>query len=394
MHMNLRTVFLGLTSVTVLLLIVSAFAIMDITPSQEVPVGVKRVSIPVEPIAYDLDMRFFGDVYWGRYVDDWSKASDLGFAYPFSGLESFDKGDQVWIANLECPVTTTYFTSRQQDSTLKFSCLPEYVPEAAKHFDVFSLANNHTDNMEEVDGLEQTREFLSQSGIQYFGHFDNAVKEDLCEVVSMPVQPIFEEGKTPEEIEDYTVPIALCGYHGVFKLPLPDELAVIKKYAEYLPVVAMPHQGAEYISRPDSLQTSTYRTMVDNGADMVIGGHTHSILPFENYQDTLIAYSLGNFIFDQQFSNTVTRGLSLEAKTRLDAEEWEGYINLDCSSFKDTCLGQLKKSEQKHPNIRFTYSVDVTDNSNKLAKKALPDIQEAVKDNFKLNTVLSQLGDS
>jgi hypothetical protein len=40
----------------------------------------------------------------------------------------------------------------------------EYTPEAAKWFDAFTLANNHTDNMEEVDGLDQTRQNLQKKG--------------------------------------------------------------------------------------------------------------------------------------------------------------------------------------------------------------------------------------
>ena len=104
---------------------------------------------------------FFGDVYFGRYIDDWSKASDLKEAHPFSGLESFKREDyDAWIANLECPVTTTYRSSAQQNANLMFSCLPEYIPEARKWFDVFSLANNHTDNMEHVEGFQQKLYYL------------------------------------------------------------------------------------------------------------------------------------------------------------------------------------------------------------------------------------------
>ena len=42
--------------------------------------------------------------------------------------------------------------------------------------------------------------------------------------------------------------------------------------------------------------------MVDNGADIVHGHHPHVLQPSETYQNKLIFYSLGNFIFDQNWS--------------------------------------------------------------------------------------------
>ncbi|PJA94887.1 hypothetical protein CO130_02100, partial [Candidatus Jorgensenbacteria bacterium CG_4_9_14_3_um_filter_38_10] len=46
------------------------------------------------------------------------------------------------------------------------------------------------------------------------------------------------------------------------------------------------------------------------GADLVIGSHLHVLQPLETYNNKYIAYSLGNFVFDQNFSKkTMTGGL-------------------------------------------------------------------------------------
>lgn len=133
---------------------------------------------------------------------------------------------------------------------LKFSCQVGYTVEAAKRFNAFTLANNHMDNMQEVDGLKQTRENLEVNKIQYFGHYDNAYRDalgrdEICEVVSLPSKNTFPELKEIQikQESNFLVPAALCGYQNVFKLPTEDDLSVISGYSQYLPTVIMPHQG-------------------------------------------------------------------------------------------------------------------------------------------------------
>jgi Bacterial capsule synthesis protein PGA_cap len=327
---------------------------------------------PTEPklLSVKMNTLFFGDVFWGRYIDDWAKASPLKTAYPFSGLSTFDRNKyDAWIADMECPITTTYRDSETQDSDLKFSCPTEYTSEAAKWFTAFTLANNHTDNMEEVNGLDQTRENLEKNKVQYFGSFDNSRKKDICEVVSLPARFEYDQ----KEIKQSTIPIALCGYHNVFRLPKEDELAVISEYSKYFPTIVMPHQGKEYTTKADELQTEFYRKMIDYGADAVIGDHVHSIQNTEAYKGKLIVYSLGNFIFDQQSSPGVREafGVNLDFSFESNPELDNLVSNLpDCKQFKDKCLEKAKSINITKPKFKIKYDIIPTDNSNKLAKKA------------------------
>lgn len=109
------------------------------------PMMARRVSGP-EVISSNI--LILGNTFWGRYIDDWSKASPLGIAYPFSRLNEFDRGKyDAWIAGLECPTANNIdMSSAEMEQHLQFNCSPEYLPEAAKWFTAFSLANNHTDN--------------------------------------------------------------------------------------------------------------------------------------------------------------------------------------------------------------------------------------------------------
>ena len=331
-----------------------------------------------KPTSITMNTIFFGDVFWGRYVDDWSKKSDLKTAYPFSGLSTLERPKyDAWIADMECPITSTYLDSATQDDQLKFSCPAEYTSEAAKWFTAFTLANNHTDNMEEVKGFAQTRSNLEKNGIQYFGHFDSEVKQDLCEVVSLPAKQNFENGET----KPIKFPIALCGLHNVFKLPTEDQMSVIGDYAKYFPTFVMPHQGAEYTYKADSLQTSFAHRYIDLGADGVIGDHVHSVQNTEVYDGKLIVYSLGNFIFDQQSSAQVRQafGANLDF-TFTYTEKLQPYIDMadSCTKFKDSCLSTAATKTLTKPVFSIKYDAIPVDNSGKLAKKASPDIAEQI----------------
>jgi hypothetical protein len=331
--------------------------------------------VKIKPAQIRLNTLFFGDVFWGRYIDDWAKASPLKFANPFSGLKTFEREKyDAWIGGIECPITSTYLTSKIQDSQLKFSCPLEYTPEAAKWFSAFTLANNHTDNMQEVEGFAQTKTNLEKNGIQYFGHYDNAQKADLCEVVSFKATNMYSDpsSKSNDDSESY-IPLAMCGFHNVFKLPKDDEMAIISQYSKYFPTIVMPHQGKEYSYKADSLQESYYKKMIDLGGDAVIANHVHSVQNTEAYKGKLIVYSMGNFIFDQQRNAQVTQAIGVNLDFTFendDNTQKQLEFSKSCIKFKDTCLETAKKINLKKPKFKITYGIVGSDNSGKQTKKA------------------------
>lgn len=325
---------------------------------------------------------FTGDVYWGRYMNDWAQANPLKTAYPFSRYKEFnrDKFDS-WVGDLECPtVPGVSMTSAEEDSTLSFNCNPAYLPQMAKWFDIMSLANNHTDNQGGQSGLDTTRKELDKVKVQYFGHFDPDVLDDACEIVGFPVRVSYDDNQTKKA----TLPIAMCGYHGVFKIPSRDSLAVMQKYSKYFPVIAYPHSGAEYKPSPDEIKTNLYRSMIDNGADVVLGNHPHWIQNSESYKGHLIIYSMGNFMFDQQYNLDVTRSAAIDlrlksAKTN-DSKSLEQWLELggSCKKFKDDCL-QLAE-QKKLPKLDFSWDFGIigTRNNNHLTHPANSTEQEQI----------------
>jgi len=69
--------------------------------------------------------------------------------------------------------------------------------------------------------------------------------------------------------------------------------------------IASVHWGNEYINYPSSQQIVTARKMIDLGFDIVIGHHPHVVQPEELYQQGIIYYSMGNFMFDSVYANNV-----------------------------------------------------------------------------------------
>lgn len=345
------------------------------------------------PVSLSSNTLFFGDIYWGRYINDWSMASPLKTAYPFSRLGEFGRENyNAWIANLECPTVAGFSqSSAQEDATLSFNCSPDYLPEAAKWFTAVSLANNHTDNRG-VDGFEETKQRLKENNIQYFGHYDPDAINDVCEVIGLPVTV----GYSNETTKQQKLPIALCGYEGVFKIPSATSIAQITNYAEVMPVIVMPHMGAEYKAAPDGIRMSTYRAMIDAGADMVLGGHPHWIQPAEAYKGKLIVYSMGNFIFDQQANKEVTRSAAIRVViSTIDASsaqlvDWLALGDI-CVEFKDTCLEQIHAKQLKKLPFEYKFDAIGTNSANKITKPASETEQAEILQRLNWSYVMSQL---
>lgn len=347
----------------------------------------------VYPEAVQSNTLFFGNAYWGRYINDWSMASPLKYAYPFSRLNEFDRSKyDAWIAGLECPMVKDFTqTSAQEDATLSFNCSPDYLPEAKKWFTAFTLANNHTDNRG-PEGFVETKQHLDEQGIQYFGHPDPRELHDLCNVIALPVTVTTNEHKT----EKAALPVAMCGYHGFIRRPTPEAIAIMKEYSEIMPVIAMPHMGAEYKAAPDGLKQETYRAMIDNGADVVLGDHPHWVQTTEAYKGHLIVYSMGNFLFDQQLRPETTRSAAINVLFDIpnaDRKQLERWLELgkSCGSYYDDCLARAKRTGLKKLPYTFQFSVVPTDDYGKIVKPADDVVRQGVLERLRWAETVQQL---
>jgi poly-gamma-glutamate synthesis protein (capsule biosynthesis protein) len=327
---------------------------------------------------------FNGTVVWARHMQEWSAKPDgtTNYAYPFSGMDTFDRNKyDAWVADLECPVMTEEISTARQETETAFNCRPEFLPEAAKYFDVFNLANNHTRDFNGQAALDETRQHLEKNGLQYFGDFEPGKLDNICEVVAMPVRVISElEGV--ESSEDASLPVALCSWHYFFRLPSGTEIETMKKYADIMPTFAVVQAGVEYRATADQYQRQIAHDVADLGPSFVLVNSAHWVQNGEVYNNIPILYSTGNFLFDQQYNAEVTRSASLDANMSIPyTKELQKWLDLGntCKAFHDDCFEKITDQGFKKPATSFKYDLVAGDNSGKLTKKADPTIQAAVE---------------
>jgi poly-gamma-glutamate synthesis protein (capsule biosynthesis protein) len=323
---------------------------------------VHSTELQSKPEALESNILFVGDVFWGRSVQTRAEASPLRYKYPTSGLDrsNWDNYD-AHIGNFECPITNNIEPVSTQIDVLKFNCRPEFLPNLAKWFTAGGQANNHTMNQDGQTGLLETRQHLEKAGIQYFGNYDMNQTDDICEVIEAPATTATTHQKT-------SLPLAMCSYmYVVDATPTDAQLAVMQRYAKVMPVIAFPHMGVEFRDTAEPEKVSAYHRMIDNGADAVIGAHPHVIQNSESYKGRLIAYSLGNFLFDQQsLGQDTTLGLAVGLKlTITDEQAAKVYEQVapSCSTYKDDCVAELAARLTQRPQIKVEYTFSCYDES-------------------------------
>ena len=77
-------------------------------------------------------------------------------------------------------------------------------------------------------------------------------------------------------------------------------------------VVALPHWGTQYTNVPVRDQRRVGAAMIAAGAEVVVGGHPHVVQGIQLAQRHLVLNSLGNFVFDMDFSRQTEEGVMAE----------------------------------------------------------------------------------
>lgn len=322
---------------------------------------------------FDAKYLFVGTTFWGRNTNKSARASNLGVKYPFSQLSTLNRESyQAWIGGLECPVTDAGHNYNEEDKIFKFNCDPDYLPEAAKYFTAFLLGNNHAGN-QGLEGMRTTRKYLAQNGIQYFGtpkrtaadtrdteYRNDEANISNCAIVVLPVKATYDN----KEVKDLSFPFGFCSAHGVYGVPGEDFQQNIKNYAAVVPTIAMPHMGVEYQKSHDQLRQNLYRRLIDYGVESVIADHPHTVQDSEAYKGKLIAYSIGNFMFDQTFNIEVPRSAAIEGNVTIsassaDLEKWN-ELGEKCLKDKATCFDKIVAAKLTKPTLKWTYNYHAT----------------------------------
>lgn len=243
-----------------------------------------------------IKLLFGGDLMFDRNIR--LKMKQFGLTHPLQALTPLFSQYDLVIANLEGPVTDNASTSVGSipGSPANFSFTFE--PGVAQtlydqQLRVVNLGNNHILNFGK-DGVAQTRQYLQQAHVQYFG--DTGMETDSRDRTIV--------------IERAGTKIGFANYNQFTSNGFDHALADIQYLRPHVDVlIVYTHWGNEYVPTANTVITSQAHQLIDAGADLIIGSHPHVVQNTEQYQGKTIYYSLGNMVFDQYFSPEVQAGL-------------------------------------------------------------------------------------
>ncbi len=250
------------------------------------------VSEPTPQHRERASVLFLGDIMLDRSVKIRSIRAGSR-SYPFLGLpeewiESFDYA----VANLEGPVTPT---RRPPEKEIDFQFDPEVIPALQQTgIDALSQANNHALDQGSA-GYQDSVNRLREAGFLVFGH---QVQDGVISLATTTIR-----GET----------FALLGWNTpdnpLDRVQAKQAIELAKAQARH--VIAFMHWGPEYKDYAHSIDVDNAHWLIDEGVDIVVGGHPHWVQGISEYKNKPIFWSLGNFVFDQDFSLRTKQGLAV-----------------------------------------------------------------------------------
>jgi len=249
---------------------------------------------------------FVGDVMLGRGIRPIRLRQ--GNAYPMAPVAPIIHGADLSFANLESPLTVlAYFRGG-------FNLHAE--PAAAEAltlagFDWVSVANNHSGDHGR-GGMVDTLNALRTQNIAWAGggETETAARRPALRTINGLHIALLAYDGTQSTLE------AQGSLAGSQRLDVDRAIGDIQtaRSGGADIVITSIHWGVEYSPTPTAGQRRIARQLALAGADLVIGHHPHVVEPLEwitrpGGRTAIVAYSLGNFLFDQWFSDPVMEGV-------------------------------------------------------------------------------------
>jgi len=234
-----------------------------------------------------------GDIMLDRGVESLMKK--ISWFYPFKKISRFLRGVDLVFGNLEGPIM------RGPQSFLPGLLRFNFSSQAAEvlssvNFNLLSLANNHALDGGEK-GLKETREILAKEGVNYVGDPSSCAKESAFKKDDM-IFLAFDKSLPP-----------VCSDEEII-----SSVNLIKSLNPGSFLIVSLHWGGEYQLKNSISQQKLAHKIIEAGAEAIVGHHPHVVQNIEIYKSKPIFYSLGNFIFDQYFSENTQTGLAVGAE--------------------------------------------------------------------------------
>jgi hypothetical protein len=267
----------------------------------------------VFPSPAKVSLLAVGDIMLDRGVEQMVNQHGGGdFNFVFAELKDFKSGADLVIGNLEGPAAWGGVDSGGEysfhASPLSLSVLK------AIGFDILTVANNHANDWG-PEAFVETLDNLAKNEIAFIGGSYN---------YSLAREPvIFEKNNLRLGFLGFSDvgPAGLVAGQtpGILSASDPNFSELINKASQQVDVLVVSiHWGEEYQVVHNPRQSNIARQAIDAGAKIVLGHHPHVVQDEEYYKAGYVAYSLGNFVFDQYFSQATMEGLALKLEIDKD----------------------------------------------------------------------------
>lgn len=260
----------------------------------------EQSEVVIEPAVEDFSMFFTGDVMLQYCTGLYEEQGINGLITEYIQQEMIN-ADMTMINN-EFPFSTR--GEKAPDKQFTFRVDPSYVSALLDMgVDVASLANNHALDFG-PDALIDTFATLDDAGIAYVGAGETKERAEEAIFVEAGGRKIgvLSASRVIPVVEwniENRQPGLFCTYDST---RLVQRIKEIESQCDY--VVVFVHWGKEKKAYPEEYQHNLAKQYIDAGADLVVGNHAHVPQGIEYYKGVPIVYSLGNYIFNPNMTDT------------------------------------------------------------------------------------------
>ncbi len=244
---------------------------------------------------------FVGDMMFGRHVND--VINQHGPDFLFKKIKPiFNQSDYV-SGNFENPVLLQNEEIYEKTPKHIHLFAPKESVQAAKDagFSIINLANNHMMDYGPV-ALAETIETFDEADLPHVGAGSNVEEATNIEYSNINGTKVATVGFTDALVAGFSAHDFTAGVARATPENIVPTLQMAEENADL--VIVNVHWGVEYNKNPNKRQEEMAHAISDAGADVIVGHHPHVLSDIELYNDTVIFYSLGNFIFDQGWTRT------------------------------------------------------------------------------------------
>ena len=299
------------------------------------------------------------------YMDAYnSSKKEYDFSYMFEDIKYHIQTADIAIGNLE----TTFAGSKVGYSSYPTFNTPEILAKNLKKtgFDVVSTANNHSLD-KGYNGLVSTIKYLDEADLAHTGTY--ASEEDSQKVLIKNVKGVkvaflsFTYGTNGIPVpkgKEYCINLN-------DKKTITKQLELAKELEPDLICVSM-HWGNEYQTKQNSTQEDLADFLFENGADIILGNHSHVPQPMEKRtieledgteKEVFVIYSLGNFLADQGYKYTRDSAI-LNLQITKSGET--GKISIDKATYTPIYIYKDRsKSKQKFKLLDIEKTIEAYD---------------------------------